>query len=83
MSLPKTLQDVVTAVAPSDFDVAASVYGTSAHQPSEATVRAVLLAAGIKLDTDGVTLIYPSVQGTSTPRYQPEQRNVRFRGGRK
>ncbi|HEY6827360.1 MAG TPA: hypothetical protein VI259_10895 [Gemmatimonadaceae bacterium] len=70
--LPKTIHDVWTAI-PERLRPDDSGY-----------VRDVLLAAGIKIDDDGKTLIYPSTQGTDTPRYQiQEQRNIRSRGARR
>ena len=77
MSLPKTVEEVIvkSRVQTLVCDTAPCIDGI---------VGAVLLAAGIKIDDDGKTLIYPSTTGTDTPRYQvAEQRNVRFRGKRR
>lgn len=73
--LPKTVQDIVGR----------SELSAYAWWPDrDRFVVSVLEAAGIKIADDGQTLIYPSTQGTNTPRYQvAEQRNVRFRGRRK
>lgn len=87
MSLPKTLEEVIVlshAQTRTLFECAAGAGVHVSAQLVTGAVRAIVEAAGIKVDHDGQTLIYPSTTGTNTPRYQvPEQRNVRFRGRRK
>ncbi len=71
MSLPKTFNEIVQNPRMHGRDV------------DENDVQVVLELAGIKIDIDGQTLIYPSTVGTNTPRYQVEgQRNVRWKGRR-
>jgi len=87
VSLPKTLKEVVVASRiTTQLEAAGFVVRTELDTAPlvDLLVMNVLEAAGVKVDHDGKTLIYPSTQGTNTPRYQvPEQRNARFRGRRK
>ena len=80
MSLPKTIDEVVNTCG---IEVARRVLQTGYIHESSRTrdiAQAVLEAAGIKIDDDGTTLIYPSTVGTAVPRYQiPDQRNGRWR----
>lgn len=77
--LPKTVNDIVNQV---DLHPYADALRDGVDYIR--IVTTVLEAAGIKIADDGKTLIYPSTQGTDTPRYQiQEQRNIRSRGARR
>jgi hypothetical protein len=92
MSLPKTIKDVVDATYDHmPLKLANGTFGNGVADGGdyvaawmvEKIVRSILDIAGIRIDTDGQTLIYPSTVGTKTPRYQvEEQRNPRWKGRR-
>lgn len=69
MSLPETFNEIVQNPR---------MFGRNLDDND---VHVVLELAGIKIDDDGQTLIYPSTVGTNTPRYQVEEsRHARWKG---
>jgi hypothetical protein len=84
VSLPQTIEDVVNACTGEVERRVVQVGYIRERSRTRDIAQAVLEAAGIRIDDDGKTLIYPSTVGTSTPRYQvARQRNARWKGQRR